>query len=95
MVKSGVISISISISHFRFFLGREVPRESLVFMIRALGGEASWDEMCAPGATFKQGDSQVTHQVGKCTPKSGDECALRDFHFIISRSTIVPKSLST
>ena len=49
---------------FRFFLGREVPRESLVFMVRALGGEASWDETCAPGATFKEGDSQVTHQVG-------------------------------
>ena len=36
----------------RFFLGREIPRESLVFMIRAFGGEASWDETCAPGATF-------------------------------------------
>ena len=48
---------------FRFFLGREIPRESLVFMIRAFGGEASWDETCAPGATFKEDDSQITHQV--------------------------------
>ena len=47
----------------RFFLGREIPRESLVFMIRAFGGEASWDETCAPGATFKENESQITHQV--------------------------------
>ena len=49
--------------HIRFFLGREIPRESLVFMIRAFGGEASWDETCAPGATFKEDESQITHQV--------------------------------
>ena len=47
----------------RIFLGREIPRESLVFMIRAFGGEASWDETCAPGATFKEDESQITHQV--------------------------------
>jgi len=47
----------------RFFLGREIPRESLVFMIRAFGGEASWDETCAPGATFKENESQITHQI--------------------------------
>jgi len=56
----------------RFFLGREVPRESLVFMVRALGGEASWDETCAPGATFKEGDSQVTHQINDRPKESVD-----------------------
>lgn len=47
----------------RFFLGREVPREPLVFMIRAVGGEVSWDSSVAPGATFSVGDERVTHQV--------------------------------
>ena len=47
----------------RFFLGREVPREPLVFMLRAVGGEVSWDATVAPGATFASTDSTVTHQV--------------------------------
>merc|ERR1719481_832991 len=47
----------------RFFLGREVPREPLVFMIRALGGEVSWDSSVAPGATFAEEDDKVTHQI--------------------------------
>jgi len=47
----------------RFFLGREVPREPLVFMIRALGGEVSWDATVAPGATYGSTDARVTHQV--------------------------------
>jgi pescadillo protein len=49
----------------RFFLSREVPRESLVFMVRAIGGEVSWDETAAPGSTFKESDEKITHQV--CT----------------------------
>jgi pescadillo protein len=47
----------------RFFLSREVPRENLVFMIRALGGEVSWDNTVAPGATFSEEDNTITHQV--------------------------------
>ena len=47
----------------KFFLGREVPREPLVFMLRAVGGEVSWDATVAPGATFASTDSTVTHQV--------------------------------
>jgi pescadillo protein len=63
----------------RFFLGREVPREPLVFMIRfcllhpstthhhlllrAVGGEVSWDGSVAPGATFSCADETITHQV--------------------------------
>ena len=50
-------------SGLRFFLGREVPREPLVFMLRAVGGEVSWDATVAPGATFASTDSTVTHQV--------------------------------
>merc|ERR1712079_220357 len=47
----------------RFFLGREVPREPLVFMLRAVGGEVSWDATVAPGATFASTDATVTHQI--------------------------------
>ena len=47
----------------RFFLGREVPREPLVFMVRAVGGEVSWDATVAPGATFASSDTTITHQV--------------------------------
>merc|ERR1712228_899651 len=41
----------------------EVPREPLVFMLRAVGGEVSWDATVAPGATFASTDSTVTHQI--------------------------------
>jgi len=47
----------------RFFLGREVPREPLVFMVRAVGGEVSWDATVAPGATFASSDTTITHQI--------------------------------
>jgi len=47
----------------RFFLGREVPREPLVFMVRAVGGEVSWDATVAPGATFASNDPTITHQI--------------------------------
>ena len=49
----------------RFFLGREVPREPLVFMVRAVGGEVSWDATVAPGATYAASDPTITHQVSK------------------------------
>jgi len=47
----------------KFFLGREVPREPLVFMLRCVGGEVSWDATAAPGATFNEEDDKVTHQI--------------------------------
>jgi len=47
----------------RFFLGREIPREPIVFMIRAVGGEVSWDSSVAPGATFSESDETITLQV--------------------------------
>lgn len=47
----------------RFFLGREIPREPLVFMIRSFGGEVSWDNTIAPGATFQSEDNSITHQI--------------------------------
>lgn len=49
--------------HLKIFLNREVPRESLVLMIRAFGGQVSWDSTVAPGATFSEDDSKITHQI--------------------------------
>ena len=54
----------------KVFLSREIPRESLVFMTRAFGGEVSWDETIAPGSTFQVDDTSITHQI--CDrPKDG------------------------
>jgi pescadillo protein len=47
----------------KFFLGREVPREPLVFMIRSVGGEVSWDATVQPGSTFKIDDERITHHI--------------------------------
>eukprot|EP00088_Acartia_fossae_P041174 TRINITY_DN4306_c0_g1_i4.p1 TRINITY_DN4306_c0_g1~~TRINITY_DN4306_c0_g1_i4.p1 ORF type:complete len:587 (+),score=207.34 TRINITY_DN4306_c0_g1_i4:59-1819(+) len=47
----------------KFFLGREVPREPLVFMIRSMGGEVSWDATVAPGSTYQESDERITHHI--------------------------------
>ena len=44
-----------------FFLGREVPQEQLLLIIRAFGGEAGWD---GEGSPLAEGDERITHQVG-------------------------------
>jgi len=51
----------------KFFLGREVPREAVVFMIRSVGGEVSWDNSVAPGATFQESDEKITHHISDRT----------------------------
>jgi len=45
----------------RFFLNREVPRESLTFIIRCCGGHVSWSD--TPGATYREDDTGITHQI--------------------------------
>lgn len=47
----------------KFFLNREVPRESLTFVIRSFGGEVSWDKALYPGATYIEKDASITHQI--------------------------------
>ncbi|XP_060587911.1 pescadillo homolog isoform X2 [Ruditapes philippinarum] len=47
----------------KFFLNREVPREPLVFIIRSFGGEVSWHESQAVGATYPETDEKITHQI--------------------------------
>ncbi len=47
----------------KFFISREVPRESVVFVIRACDGEASWDSSIFAGATYDETDESITHQI--------------------------------
>lgn len=47
----------------KFYLNREVPRESLTFIIRSFGGEVSWDKNLFPGATYDETDPSITHQI--------------------------------
>jgi pescadillo protein len=44
----------------KFFLSREVPRESLLFVIPAFGGVVSWE---GEGAPFNESDQSITHQI--------------------------------
>ncbi|GFP85962.1 pescadillo homolog [Phtheirospermum japonicum] len=46
--------------NMRFFLNREVPRESLLFIIPAFGGTVSWE---GEGGPFDESDHSITHQV--------------------------------
>lgn len=43
-----------------FFLGREVPREQLLFVIRAFGGVVAWQ---GEGSPLQESDDSITHQV--------------------------------
>eukprot|EP00879_Flechtneria_rotunda_P025008 GHRR01026537.1.p1 GENE.GHRR01026537.1~~GHRR01026537.1.p1 ORF type:complete len:683 (+),score=323.94 GHRR01026537.1:88-2136(+) len=42
------------------YLAREVPREPLLFIVRAFGGVAGWD---GEGSPFTESDESITHQV--------------------------------
>jgi hypothetical protein len=44
----------------RFFLGREVPREQLLLVLRAFGAEVGWEGAASP---FSEQDDSITHQV--------------------------------
>jgi pescadillo protein len=41
-----------------FFLGREVPRENIEFIVRAFGGQVSWD-----GGSIPETSNLITHQI--------------------------------
>ncbi|KAI1293855.1 Pescadillo -like protein [Halotydeus destructor] len=47
----------------KFFIGREVPREALVFIIRSFGGLISWDKIMFIGATYDETDETITHHI--------------------------------
>lgn len=58
-----VLALEKLFSGLKFYLNREVPRESLTFVIRSFGGDVSWDENLYPGSTFDESDSAITHQI--------------------------------
>jgi len=64
----------------KFYLGREIPREPLVFMIRAVGGEVSWDSSVGVGASFPVADPSITHQVMDREASSVGEMVLGRFY---------------
>ncbi|CAG5922884.1 pescadillo [Menidia menidia] len=47
----------------KFFLNREVPRESLAFVIRCFGGEVSWDKSVCIGSKYDVTDETITHHI--------------------------------
>ena len=47
-------------SNMVFFLSRETPKESLVFVIKACGGSVGWE---GEGSTYKVDDPKITHMV--------------------------------
>ncbi|OMO69358.1 hypothetical protein COLO4_29105 [Corchorus olitorius] len=63
----------------KFFLSREVPRESLLFVIPAFGGIVSWE---GEGAPFAEADDSITHQIVD-RPTQG--------HVYLSREYIQPQ----
>lgn len=65
--------------NLKFFLSREVPRESLLFVICAFGGEVSWGGDKAP---FEESDEEITHHIVD-RPSQG--------HVFLSREYIQPQ----
>ncbi|KAM7278312.1 hypothetical protein ACFE04_005446 [Oxalis oulophora] len=63
----------------KFFLSREVPRESLLFVIPAFGGVVSWE---GEGSPFKESDESITHQIVD-RPTQG--------HLYLSREYVQPQ----
>ncbi|KAJ3233069.1 mRNA-binding ribosome synthesis protein nop7 [Chytriomyces hyalinus] len=46
-----------------FFLSREVPRNSLEFVIKSFGGKVGWPETSGAGAAVAEIDPTITHQI--------------------------------
>ncbi|WOK97758.1 Pescadillo [Canna indica] len=65
--------------NFKFFLSREVPRESLLFVIPAFGGVVSWE---GNGSPYKESDDTITHQIVD-RPTQG--------HLFLSREYVQPQ----
>lgn len=65
--------------NMKFFLSREVPRESLLFIIPAFGGAVSWE---GDGSPFQESDENITHQIVD-RPTQG--------HIFLSREYVQPQ----
>lgn len=47
----------------KVFLSREVPRDSLTFVIRSFGGQVSWNKLDSIDSTFDENDESITYQL--------------------------------
>ncbi|XP_062214883.1 pescadillo homolog isoform X2 [Phragmites australis] len=65
--------------NLKFYLSREVPRESLLFIIPAFGGTVSWE---GEGAPFNEVDEDITHQIVDRPTQS---------HVFLSRQYVQPQ----
>ncbi|KAJ1294027.1 hypothetical protein BS78_01G115800 [Paspalum vaginatum] len=65
--------------NLKFFLSREVPRESLLFIIPSFGGTVSWE---GEGAPFNEVDEDITHQIVDRPTQS---------HVFLSREYVQPQ----
>ncbi|XP_062151439.1 pescadillo homolog [Alnus glutinosa] len=65
--------------NLKFFLSREAPRESLLFIIPAFGGIVSWE---GEGAPYEEADQSITHQIVD-RPTQG--------HIFLSREYVQPQ----
>ncbi|GJM96296.1 hypothetical protein PR202_ga13118 [Eleusine coracana subsp. coracana] len=65
--------------NLKLYLSREVPRESLLFIIPAFGGTVSWE---GEGAPFSEVDKDITHQIVDRPTQS---------HVFLSREYVQPQ----
>ncbi|CAM0949343.1 unnamed protein product [Alopecurus aequalis] len=63
----------------KFYLSREVPRESLLFIIPAFGGTVSWE---GEGSPFDETDEDISHQIVDRPTQS---------HVFLSRKYVQPQ----
>ncbi|XP_021825598.1 pescadillo homolog isoform X3 [Prunus avium] len=61
----------------KFFLNREVYRDSLLFIIPAFGGIVSWQ---GDGAPFEEDDDSITHQIIDRPRQDGKICGREYVH---------------
>ncbi|KAJ3030371.1 UNVERIFIED_CONTAM: mRNA-binding ribosome synthesis protein nop7 [Siphonaria sp. JEL0065] len=62
-----------------FFLSREVPRQSLEFVIKSFGGKVGWPETSGSGANVAENDPTITHQIVDRPIVAGANHGTRDF----------------
>ncbi|KAJ1648974.1 mRNA-binding ribosome synthesis protein nop7 [Dispira simplex] len=64
------------------YLSREVPRSSLVFVIRAFGGKVGWDSTVARGSPYEENDTRIQFQIS-------DRPSLK--HTVLGRTYVQPQ----
>jgi pescadillo protein len=61
--RESVVRLKTLFRGLRFFIGREVPREPVVFVLRCFGAEVSWDPLLFVGATYNESDRRISHHI--------------------------------